>query len=154
VQLYANCPSKGVNSAFVGQVELTGKPLNQFSTLNYSVSAAVRNSIGNSCDDFSFQVAVNVPINATGTYLVDNLRGFTIVPSTPLPNGEFEVPVIVQERSYRTDGSVFYPTAQTVPAGSIGANPDVNPYWLLINNGNVNVVNGKAWPNMDVKRHA
>jgi FtsP/CotA-like multicopper oxidase with cupredoxin domain len=75
-------------------------------------------------------------------------------PGTPavLPSGEFEVSLIVQDRSYRTDGSIFYPIAQDQPAGTLGANPDVNPYWLLNFDGDVNVVNGKVWPNMDVKR--
>ena len=73
---------------------------------------------------------------------------------TPLPTGEFEVPLVIQDRSYRTDGSVFYPIAQDQPPGTLGANPDVNPYWMLIVNNDVNVVNGKVWPNMNVKRRA
>ena len=59
----------------------------------------------------------------------------------------------MQDRSFRTDGSVFYPQAEDQPPGTLGANPDVNPYWMLIVNGGTNVVNGKVWPNMDVKRH-
>jgi len=75
-------------------------------------------------------------------------------PGSPpiLPSGEFEVPLIIQDRSFRTDGSVFYPIAQNEPPGTLGANPDVNPYWELNIDGDVNVVNGKVWPNMDVKR--
>jgi FtsP/CotA-like multicopper oxidase with cupredoxin domain len=146
VQLYANCPSKGVNRAFLSQVELTGKPTNQFSTLTFTIPSAVRSSIGSSCEDFFFETSLNVPSNATGTYLFDNLRGITITPTTPLPEGEFEVPMILQDRSFRTDGSVFYPT--------VGRNPDVNPYWELTVDGNTNLMNGKVWPNFDVKRHA
>jgi FtsP/CotA-like multicopper oxidase with cupredoxin domain len=102
----------------------------------------------------SISFAVNVPFNATGTYLLDNVRGIPVIASTPLPRGEFEVPLIVQDRSFRTDGSVFYPIAQDQPPGTIGANPDVNPYWMLIINGDTNVVNGTVWPNMNVKRGA
>ena len=40
VQLYADCPSKGVNNAFLSQVELTGKPTSTFNTLTFSVPAA------------------------------------------------------------------------------------------------------------------
>ena len=69
-----------------------------------------------------------------------------------LPTGEFEVPLIIQDRSFRTDGSVLIPIAQTEPPGTIGAVPDVHPYWTLLNEGDVNVVNGRVWPNMDVKR--
>lgn len=146
VQLYVNCPSKGVNNAFVGQVELTGKPLNRFSTLTFPVSSGIRSAVGSSCSDFSVSLAINVPYNATGTYLVDNLRGVTITPTSPLPQGEFEVPMILQDRTFRTDGTVWYPT--------VGRNPDVNPYWELTVDGNTNLVNGKVWPNFDVKRHA
>jgi FtsP/CotA-like multicopper oxidase with cupredoxin domain len=146
VQLYVNCPSKGQHNVYVGQVELTGKPLNRFSTLTFPVSSLVRNAIGNSCSDFSVSVAVNVPFNATGTYLLDNLRGITITPTSPLPQGEFEVPMILQDRTFRTDGTVFYP--------NVGRNPDVNPYWELTVDGNTNLVNGKVWPNFNVKRHA
>jgi FtsP/CotA-like multicopper oxidase with cupredoxin domain len=153
VQLYADCPSNGVTNAFIGQVELTGKPLNTFSRLSFSIPAAIRSSVG-ICDDFNFRVAVNVPTNATGTYLLDNFLGIPKVAGTPLPTGEFEVPLIVGDRSFRTDGSIFYPIAQEQPPGTLGANPDVNPYWMLIINGDTNIVNGKVWPNMNVKRHA
>jgi len=153
VQMYVDCPSKGVNNAFLSQVELTGKPTNTFSTLTFPVPAAVRTSVGSSCPDFNVRVTVNVPPNATGTYLLDNIRGITITPTTVLPEGEFEHQLIVQDRSFRTDGSVFYPQAEDQPPGTLGANPDVNPYWMLVVNGNTNVVNGKVWPNLDVKRH-
>jgi FtsP/CotA-like multicopper oxidase with cupredoxin domain len=145
VQLYVDCPSKNVNNAFVGQVELTGKTLNAFNKLTFPVSTAIKNSVGSSCSDFNFSLAVNVPTNATGTYLIDNLQGVGVTPNSPLPAGEFEVPMIVQDRSFRTDGTVWYPT--------VGRNPDVNPYWELTVDGDANLVNGKVWPNFNVKRH-
>jgi FtsP/CotA-like multicopper oxidase with cupredoxin domain len=152
VQLYVDCPSKAVNNAFVSQVELTGKTRNTFNRLSFPVPSTIIDQVG-TCSDFSFSVALNVPINATGTYLFDNVQGVVKTLNSPLPAGEFEVPLIVQDRTFRTDGTVFYPTAQTVPAGTIGANPDVNPYWVLMFDGTTNVVNGTVWPNMDVKRH-
>ena len=146
VQMYVDCPSKNVFNQFVGQVELTGRPTGRFNTLSFPVPAAIRSSIGNSCNDFDISIAVNVPFNATGTYLIDNIRGIPIVRQTILPHGDFEVPIIVQDRSFRTDGSVWYPT--------VGRNPDINPYWELIVDGQTNLVNGKVWPNFNVKRHA
>jgi len=154
VQIYVDCPSKGVNNAFVGQVDLVGRTMNAFNTLSFPVSTAIRNSVGNSCRDFDFRIALNVPNTSTVSWLFDNLRGIPITPSTVLPHGEFEVPIIVQDRSFRTDGSVFYPVAQQLPPGTPGANPDINPYWVLINDSNTNLVNGKVWPNFNVKRHA
>jgi len=146
VQMYVDCPSKGVNNAFVGQVELTGLPTGRFDTLSFPVPAAIRSSIGSSCNDFDVSLSLNVPFNATGTYLFDNIRGIPIVRQTILPHGEFEVPLVINDRSFRTDGSVWYPT--------VGRNPDINPYWELIVDGQTNVVNGKVWPNFNVKRHA
>jgi FtsP/CotA-like multicopper oxidase with cupredoxin domain len=152
VQLYFDCPSKAINNAFVSQVGLTGKTRNAFNRLSFGVPASIADQVG-TCSDFFFSLALNVPTNATGTYLFDNAQGMAVTPTSPLPAGEFEVPLIVQDRTFRTDGTVFYPTAQTVPAGTIGANPDVNPYWVLMFDGTTNVVNGTVWPNMDVKRH-
>lgn len=145
VQVYVHCPSKGVNRSFVGQVELNGRTRGAFNALSFPVSSAIRGSIGGSCPDFSVEIAVNVPVNATGTYLIDHVTGVPSTRQTILPHGEFEVPMIVQDRSFRTDGSVWYPT--------VGRNPDINPYWELIVDAQTNVVNGKVWPNFNVKRH-
>jgi FtsP/CotA-like multicopper oxidase with cupredoxin domain len=153
VQMFADCPSKGVNNAFLSQVDLVGKPTNVFTALTFAVPAAVQSSVGNSCEDFNLRVTLNVASNSTGNYLFDNIRGIVITPTTVLPEHEFDNFLIVQDRSFRTDGSVFYPQAEDQPPGTLGANPDVNPYWMLIVNGGTNVVNGKVWPNMNVKRH-
>jgi FtsP/CotA-like multicopper oxidase with cupredoxin domain len=153
VQMFADCPSKGVNNAFLSQVDLVPLPNNVFNTLTFTVPTAVRNSVGSSCEDFNLRVTVNVPFNSTGNYLLDNIRNIVITATTILPEHEFEVPLIVQARSFNTAGQVFYPQAEDQPAGTLGANPDVNPYWMLLIDGNTNVVNGKVWPNMNVKRH-
>ena len=73
VQLYASCPSAGVNNAYLGQVELTGKPTGAFSALSYGVPANVRTALLGTHNDCFFSAAVNV--NATPTPVVlDNLR--------------------------------------------------------------------------------
>src|SRR5262249_49156737 len=87
VQLVVDCPSKNVFSQFIGQVDFTGKPLNAFSRLSFPVPANIASAIGSSCDDFDIAVNINVPSNATGTYLVDNMLGITAVTGTPLPTG-------------------------------------------------------------------
>jgi len=87
VQLYVDCPSKGINNAFVGQVELTGKTRNAFNHLTFPVSSTIANQVGNTCADFDFSLALNLPNEATGTYLIDNLQGIANTPTTPLPHG-------------------------------------------------------------------
>ena len=106
VQMYADCPSKGVNNAFLSQVDLIGLPINMFNTLTFTVPAAIRTAVGSSCEDFNLRVTVNVPSNATGNYLFDNIRNVAITPTTVLPEHEFEVPLdrpgsLVQHRRQR-----------------------------------------------------
>jgi len=73
VQLYASCPSGGMNNAYLGQAELTGKPTRAFSTVSYAVPSSVQSTLSGTHNDCSFSVAVNV--NQTPTPVVlDNLR--------------------------------------------------------------------------------
>ncbi len=73
VQMFASCPSAGVDNVYLGQVELTGKPTNAFSTLSFSVPTNVRTALGQSHPDCTLAIGVNT--NATpATPVLDNLR--------------------------------------------------------------------------------
>ena len=61
-----------------------------------------------------------------------------------LPSGLFEVPIVIQDRSFNEDGSLLFP--------NVGVNPDVHPYWVQDFIGNAIMVNGRVWPNLDVQR--
>ena len=61
-----------------------------------------------------------------------------------LPHGRYEIPLVIQDRSFNEDGSLFFP--------SVGVNPMVHPYWVPEFNGNAITVNGRTWPNLNVKR--
>jgi len=149
--MFVDCPSKGLTRFNIGNVSLSGRTQNAFNTLTFNQVPV--SQIGNSCPDF--RLTVRLQAVGSGTYLLDNVRGPANVPATPLPSREFEVPTIVQSRSFRADGEVFYPLAtEAKPGETVGANPDVNPYWLLMFDGETNVVNGTVWPNMNVQRHA
>ena len=149
--MFVDCPSKGLTRFNIGNVSLSGRTQNAFNTLTFNQVPV--SQIGNSCPDF--RLTVRLQAVGSGTYLLDNVRGPANVPATPLPSREFEVPTIVQSRSFRADGEVYYPLAsQAQPGETVGANPDVNPYWLLMFDGETNVVNGTVWPNMNVQRHA
>ena len=149
--MFVDCPSKGLTRFSIGNVSLSGRTQNAFNTLTFNQVPS--GQIGNSCVDF--RLTVRLQGVGSGTYLLDNVRGPAVVPATPLPSREFEVPMIVQSRSFRTDGEIFYPLAtEAKPGETVGANPDVNPYWLLMFDGETNVVNGTVWPNMNVQRHA
>lgn len=74
-QLYLNCPSRNVFNAFVGQQELTGFETGRFHSMAFSISdRATLDALDGGCMDLSFSIALNVPWNEAGTYLLDNLR--------------------------------------------------------------------------------
>lgn len=67
-----------------------------------------------------------------------------------LPRGEFEVPLVIQDRSFNADGSLFYPSAlEATPDG--GCEPQPNPSIVPEFFGNTALVNGKVWPRLSVQ---
>jgi spore coat protein A len=60
-----------------------------------------------------------------------------------LPRGKFEIPLMIQDRSFNSDGSLFYP--------DVGINPAIHPEWVPEFFGDFNLVNGKAWPFLKVE---
>lgn len=62
-----------------------------------------------------------------------------------LPSGnEFDRPLIVFDRSFSTDGTIFMNTT--------GNNPTIHPQWQPEYFGDAIIVNGKAWPKLKVQR--
>jgi spore coat protein A, manganese oxidase len=76
-----------------------------------------------------------------GTYLLRDNND----PIAPLlPSGKFEMPLMLQDRAFNTDGSIHFT--------QVGDNPDIHPYWDPEYFGDTIMVNGKTWPNMKVER--
>ena len=66
LQMYLSCPSVGSNNQYIGQVELTGKPQNAYSTLRFPLPAAVKNTLNQAPNDCSWGFALNAnPTNRT-----------------------------------------------------------------------------------------
>jgi spore coat protein A, manganese oxidase len=84
---------------------------------------------------------LNVYAGLAGFYLLENPMNKL---SPLLPNGPFEIPIVIQDRSFYEDGSLSFP--------SNGVNPDVHPYWIPAFLGNTIMVNGRVWPNLNVER--
>lgn len=61
-----------------------------------------------------------------------------------LPSGPYEIPIVIQDRSFNEDGSLLYPNK--------GVNPNIHPYWVPEFFGNSIMVNGRVWPNLNVER--
>ncbi|WP_209438295.1 multicopper oxidase family protein [Natronococcus sp. JC468] len=87
---------------------------------------------------------LNVYAGLAGFYLLrdDHER------SLGLPDGENEIPLVLQDRSFNEDGSLFYPSAVSEDRGGDDSLPD--PSIVPEFYGDVPVVNGKAWPRLSV----
>jgi hypothetical protein len=115
-QTYLSCPSRGISSAFLGQVELTGKPLNVWNTITFPLSnAQITSLLQAGYSDLTITVVLNVPVPTTGVYRIDNLRFLPLAANAcgGRPNG-----------TSCTDGNPCT-TFDTCQAGACKAGPPV-----------------------------
>jgi FtsP/CotA-like multicopper oxidase with cupredoxin domain len=73
-----------------------------------------------------------------------------------LPGGAYEIPLVIQDRSFDADGSLFYPASRFFFDGYAGpyvpdTRSDISPLWNPEFFGNTIVVNGKTWPFLNVE---
>jgi hypothetical protein len=73
VQLYVTCPSANIYNAYMGQVELTGRPLGAYTTARFNLTSQVVATMKAKHSDFSFGIALNAA-PAAPNYVLDNLR--------------------------------------------------------------------------------
>jgi bilirubin oxidase len=108
---------------------------------------------------------VNIYAGLSGHYLLRG--GFADLPAGVLPGpaprvGDpsgtryREIPLIIQDRSFNSDGSLFFPSSRDffgdVPAGGpYLPDSDVSPIWNPEFFGNTTVVNGQTWPALAVE---
>ena len=62
--------------------------------------------------------------------------------ASSLPSGKYEIPLVIQDRIFNPDGSLHYPARGNTP---------VHPIWNAHFFGDTPVVNGKAWPFLEVE---
>ncbi len=62
-----------------------------------------------------------------------------------LPSGNYEIPILIQDKTFNEDGSLFYPDNATPPVDN--PVPSTPSFFF----GNTVVVNGKLWPYLDVE---
>ncbi|SFB10779.1 Multicopper oxidase [Lentibacillus halodurans] len=63
-----------------------------------------------------------------------------------LPSGDYEIPLIIMDRTFHHNGELFYPP-QPDDLQENWPNPSIRPVF----NGETNVVNGKIWPYLQVE---
>ncbi|CFX68575.1 Cupredoxin [Syntrophomonas zehnderi OL-4] len=83
---------------------------------------------------------LNVLMGLAGFYLLRD-------PNDPvahlLPSQKYEIPLVIQDRTFNSDGSFFFP--------NVGIDPDIHPYWVPEFFGDTIMVNSLVWPNLDVE---
>lgn len=83
---------------------------------------------------------LNVYAGLAGFYLLRD----SLEERLNLPSGKYEVPLLIQDRSFNEDGSLFYPDAPPFP---VTVHPSITPGF----DANTIVVNGKVWPYLRVE---
>lgn len=74
----------------------------------------------------------------------------------PAGTRHYEIPLMIQCKSFNSDGSLFFPTSRdffgdATPGGPFIPVTDLSPYWNPEFFGNTMVVNGNTWPTMNVE---
>jgi FtsP/CotA-like multicopper oxidase with cupredoxin domain len=69
----------------------------------------------------------------------------------------YEIPIAIQDRSFNTDGSLFYPDTRgffldVPPEGPFIPDTDISPIWNPEFFGNMIMVNGNTWPFQTVEQ--
>ncbi len=62
-----------------------------------------------------------------------------------LPRGSYEIPLLIQDKSFKEDGSLYYPSQPEEPI------PEVDPSIIPDFFGDTILVNGKVWPYLEVE---
>lgn len=84
---------------------------------------------------------LNVYAGLAGFYLI---RDF-LEERLNLPKGDYEIPIMIQDKQFNEDGSLFYPDNATPPVDN--PVPSTPSFFF----GNTIAVNGKLWPYLDVE---
>ena len=101
---------------------------------------------------------VNVYAGPAGFYLLrggahDLERG--VLPGATRGGATHEIPIAIQDRAFRKDGSLFYPDTREYFDGFAGPyvpESDIAPIFNPEFFGNTMMVNGRTWPDLKVER--
>ncbi|HEX5493847.1 MAG TPA: multicopper oxidase [Mycobacteriales bacterium] len=108
---------------------------------------------------------VNIQMGLSGMYLIRG--GDSDLPAGVLPGpapaiGDppgtryYEIPIVVQDRSFNADGSLFFPDSRdffgdVTPGGPFIPTTDVPPQWNPEFFGTTMIANGRVWPRLEVE---
>jgi spore coat protein A len=80
---------------------------------------------------------LNMIMGLAGAYLIRD----AVEDSLNIPKGQFEIPLLIQDRLFNADGSLLYPVADG----------GTHQFWIPEFFGDTMCVNGKVWPVLDVE---
>lgn len=87
---------------------------------------------------------LNVYAGLAGYYLVRDANEDALIAAGNLPTGPYDLGLAIQDRMFTADGQLHYPSLPPTPTSP---NPSVLPEFF----GDFILVNGKAWPVLDVE---
>lgn len=85
---------------------------------------------------------LNVYAGLAGFYLLRDKHELSL----NLPKGRFEIPLLIQDRSFNSDGSLYYPKRPQPASGNLPKISIVPEFF-----GDTILVNGKVWPYLEVE---
>jgi spore coat protein A, manganese oxidase len=89
---------------------------------------------------------LNVDAGLAGFYLLRDRHELDLIEQNRLPRGPYEAELVIQDRMFYPDGRLAYPDIPDSSPNWPGG-PSIQPEFF----GQVILVNGKAWPHMDVE---
>ncbi|NPV67882.1 MAG: multicopper oxidase domain-containing protein [Anaerolineae bacterium] len=93
---------------------------------------------------------LNVYAGLAGFYFLRDANELALIDDNRILSGDYEIEIVIQDRMFAADGSLFYP-ADPAMAIAMGAINPPDPTALPEFFGNFILVNGKAWPVLDVE---
>ena len=101
---------------------------------------------------------LNVYAGPIGFYLLrggssDLPAGVLPAPASDPDGRHYEIPMIIQDRTFNADGSLYYPDRAEIPGfdGPYIPDSDVPPVWNSMYVGDTMLVNGRTWPVLKVE---
>lgn len=97
---------------------------------------------------------LNVYAGPAGYWMIRG--GADDLPAGVLPSGPHEVPVVIQDRCFNADGSLWYPDTRDFFDNYVGPTlpyleNEIPPYWIPEFFANTMMINGVTWPKLDVE---
>lgn len=84
---------------------------------------------------------LNIYAGLAGAYIIHDDEEQAL----SLPDGPYDIPLVIMDRSFNKDGSLYYPSESDPPT------PGVRPSTLSNFFGDTILVNGKVWPYFEVE---